>query len=494
MFPSRYNNNMLYTLVEMHRKALEPARDFARASKDFYKEYFPHTKFGRSMAAGSEMVERLTSRYERPEFGITETYIFDSKVKNPWLVTNSADIAMFASDSKADEREGAAEFKSSLKKASIVPEVIVAKPFCHLVHFKKSIKTTNQPKVLLVAPMSGHFSTLLRGTVEGLLPFADVYITEWLNVRDIPTSEGRFHFDDYVSYVMEFCQKLGPDLTVIAVCQPAVPVMVAVALMSEAGDSKVPENVILMGGPIDTRKSPTEVNDYAMVRTIRWFENNVITMVPDAYKGAGRAVYPGFMQLYGFMAMNMQTHIDAHWDLFRHLVEGDGENAWAHKKFYNEYLAVMDLPAEFYLDTVSIVFQEHLLPRGKLVSKGKLVRLDKIVKTKLLCIEGERDDISGRGQTKAAIDLCSGIPDQRKHYHLQKGVGHFGIFNGRRYREKIVPLILEFITNLNFKKETSVMTAIKKAKKKPAAKKAVKKPAAKKAVKKPAKKVAKKKK
>lgn len=450
---------MLYTLVEMHRKALEPARAAAQASKEFYKQFFPHTKFGRSMAAGSEMVERFTSRYEKPKFNLLHTEISGHKVK-------------------VDE------------------EIIMQQAFCNLLHFKKPSQYNNQPKMLLVAPMSGHFSTLLRGTVEGLLPYADVYITDWLNVRDVPMAKGEFRFDDYVNYVIEFCRKLGPDLTVIAVCQPSVPVMAAMAIMSDDNDAKIPQNIVLMGGPIDTRKSPTEVNDYAAMRTIRWFEDNVITTVPADYKGVGRKVYPGFMQLYGFMAMNMQSHVDAHWDLFKHLVDGDGENAWSHKKFYNEYLAVMDLPAEFYLETVTAVFHEHLLPRGKLVCNGKLVRLESIVKPKLLCIEGERDDISGRGQTKAAIALCRSIPDQRKHYHLQKGVGHYGIFNGRRYREKIVPLILEFI---NSKKETTVMTAkkpaAKKAVKKPAAKKAIKKPAAKKAIKKPAKKaVAKKKK
>lgn len=444
---------MLYTLVEMQRQALEPTRVFAETSKEFYKTYFSDSKLGRSMAASSEMIERLTRRYEKPEFGITETEISGEAV--------------------------------------MVEQITVAtKTFCNLLHFKK-IGAHKGPKILLVAPMSGHYSTLLRGTVEGLLPHADVYITDWLNIRDIPAEEGEFHFDDYVNYVIEFCRKLGPDLTVIAVCQPSVPVMVAMSIMSEEKDPKIPQTVVLMGGPIDTRKSPTEVNDYAAMRTIRWFEDNVITTVPANYKGVGRHVYPGFMQLYGFLAMNAQSHVEAHQDLFRHLVDGDGEGEESHKKFYNEYLAVMDLPAEFYLDTVTAVFHQHLLPRGKLVSNGKLVRLGNITKPALLCIEGERDDISGRGQTKAAITLCSGIPDQRKHYHLQKEVGHYGIFNGRRYREKIVPLIIEFI-NLN--KEDYTMPIAKKpavkkmVAKKPAAKKAaVKKPAAKKmAVKKPA--------
>jgi poly(3-hydroxybutyrate) depolymerase len=428
----------------MQRQTLEPARVAAQASKGFYSMFFSHTRFGRSMAAGAEMIERFTSRYEKPAFGIFDTEIAGNKIK--------------------------------------VEEIKVAhKAFCNLLHFRKPAEYNNLPKILLVAPMSGHFATLLRGTILGLLPVADVYITEWINVRDVPADKGEFRFDDYVNYIINFCHILGPDITLVAVCQPSVPVMVAAALMSEANDPKTPSNIVLMGGPIDTRKSPTEVNDYAAAKTIRWFEQNVITAVPSQYKGAGRLVYPGFMQLYGFLAMNMQTHIKAHWDLFRHLVDGDGESVWSHKKFYNEYLAVMDLPAEFYLDTVKAVFQEHLLPRGKLVSNGKTVRLETIVKPALLCIEGERDDISGRGQTKAAITLCRGIPDQRKHYHLQKGVGHFGIFNGRHYREKIVPLIIDFINNNNLNKENTVMTMAKKpAAKKAAPKKAVKKPVAKK--------------
>ena len=455
MFPYKCRNNMLYTIVEMQRRTLGPTRVAAQLIKEFYKVFFPHTRIGRSMAASAEMVERLTRDYKKPSFDIFETEVDGQKVK-------------------------------------ISERIILKKDFCNLIHFKKRGEF-DQPKILMVAPMSGHYATLLRGTVEGMLPHADVYITDWLNVRDMPLEKGEFHFDDYVQYVIDFCNKLGSDTTVMAVCQPSVPVMVAASIMSEDNNENTPQNIILMGGPIDTRKSPTEVNDYAAERTIRWFENNVITKVPANYEGSGRSVYPGFMQLLGFMAMNMQNHIDAHRDLFRHLVEGDGESVKAHKKFYNEYLAVMDLPAEFYLDTVRIVFQEHLLPRGKLKSMGRDVRLGDITKSALLCIEGERDDISGRGQTRAAIKLCSGIPDQRKHYHLQKGVGHFGIFNGRRYREEIVPLILEFIINNNLNKELTMpilkkpaakrRVAAKKttAKKKPVAKKTIaKKPAAKK--------------
>lgn len=406
---SFFRNHFLYTLVEMQRQAIEPIRQFAIASKDFNNDFFSDNKIGRTIAASFELFERMTRHYPKPEFGIEETEVSGKTVK-------------------------------------ITQKTVLSKTFCKLLHFKKDGEF-NLPKILVVAPMSGHHSTLLRGTVKGLLPHFDVYITDWINARDVPIDSGHFHFDDYVKYVTQFMQKLGPKLTVLAVCQPSVPVLAAVSLMSTAKDPMVPDNLILMGGPIDTRKNPTEVNDYAAEKTILWFETNVITTVPVNYPGAGRAVYPGFTQLYGFMAMNMQTHMEAHIDLFNHLVEGDGESAETHKDFYNEYLAVMDLPAEFYLDTVNIVFKEHLLPRGKLVCNGKPVNTFDINKTALLCIEGERDDISGRGQTKAALDICTKIPENRKKYHLQKGVGHYGIFNGKRYREQVVPVMVEFVKN-----------------------------------------------
>jgi poly(3-hydroxybutyrate) depolymerase len=404
---SCFNNNYLYSLVELQRKAIEPYRQIALLNKDFHTSFFSHTKIGRSVSASYELFERLTRHYQKPAFGISETLVNGKKV--------------FLND-----------------------EIILSKTFCNLLHFKKDGKF-NQPKMLVVAPMSGHFATLLRGTVEGLLPHFDVYITDWSNACDVPVSSGNFTFDNFVEYVTEFMQKLAPHLSVMAVCQPSVPVSVAIAMMSAENDKSVPENLILMGGPIDTRKNPTEVNDYAADKTIKWLESNVITKVPYNYEGAGRAVYPGFTQLSGFMAMNMQMHIEAHWDLYKHLVEGDGESVESHKKFYNEYLSVMDLPAEFYLDTVKIVFKEHLLPRGKLVCNNKRVDLASINKTSLLCIEGELDDISGIGQTKAALTLCKNLPESRKKYHLQKDVGHFGIFNGRRYRQFIVPIVVDFV-------------------------------------------------
>lgn len=405
---SYFHNNFLYSLVEMQRKSLEPLCKFAEYNKQVNKKFFSGSKAGRSIGAYYELIERFTKEYGKPEFGF-----------------NQIDI------------DG--------KQVSITEEVILSKTFCRLLHFKKNSFNTKLPKMLIVAPMSGHYATLLRGTVEGLLPHFDVYITDWVNAREVPVGDGYFLFNDYVDYVIEFLRKIGSGTNVMAVCQPSVPVAAAVSIMSDNNDPATPDSMILMGGPIDTRKNPTEVNDYAAEKTIAWFESNVISRVPINYPGAGRAVYPGFTQLYGFMAMNLQTHLEAHWDLFNHLVEGDGDGVSSHKKFYNEYLSVMDLPAEFYLDTVNIVFKKHLLPRGKLEIHGQKVRLSAIEKTALLCIEGEKDDISGRGQTKAAIDLCRGIPDKRKEYLLQKGVGHYGIFNGSKYKKEIVPYIKKFV-------------------------------------------------
>jgi len=404
---SFFHNNMLYTMVEMQRQSLEPLRHLIKANKSLGKPLLTHNKIGRSILASYEMFDRVTRDYYKPEFGIKETLIDGKAVK-------------------------------------IKEKTVLKKTFCNLLHFEKE-GSHNLPKMLVVAPMSGHHSTLLRGTVEGLLPKFDVYITDWVNARDVAVDDGLFTFDDFVSYVIEFIQLTGKNTNVMAVCQPSVPVSAAVSLMSAEDSPYVPDSMILMGGPIDTRKNPTEVNDYAAMRNIVWFESNVITKVPVNYKGAGRSVYPGFTQLYGFMAMNLKTHMKAHWDLFNDLVKGDGENVASHKKFYNEYLSVMDLPAEFYLQTVNEVFKKHSLPLGKMVVHGKNVDMGKIKHTNLLCIEGEKDDISGRGQTKAAINLCSGLPDSKKKYHLQKGVGHYGIFNGKRYRDEIVPVIVDFV-------------------------------------------------
>jgi len=303
-----------------------------------------------------------------------------------------------------------------------------------------------QPKVLVFAPLSGHFATLLRDTVRTLLQDHDVWVTDWIDAKEVPISAGPFHFDDYVRYVREFIAHVGPDCHSISVCQPTVPVLAAVSLMAAAGDP-IPRTLTMMGGPIDTRRSPTAVNTFAEHRPLSWFEAKVIQRVPMRYPGFMRRVYPGFLQFAGFVAMNPDRHMDSHVQYYHHLVKGDGESAEQHRRFYDEYNAVMDLPAEYYLETIERVFQKHLLPHGKLVVGGERVRPELIKGTGLFTIEGELDDISGNGQTEAAQGLCKGIPERDRQHFLAKGVGHYGIFSGRKYREIIYPRIREFIAS-----------------------------------------------
>jgi poly(3-hydroxybutyrate) depolymerase len=404
----------LYHLHELHHAAVAPLNMLANVAMTFLRHPFnpmSYTGYSKHAAAAAEMIERVTHRYAKPEFGIVRTKVAGKDVK-------------------------------------IIEEVIVEKPFCRLLHFKKDFSKKNadkpQPKLLLVAPMSGHHATLLRGTVEALLPFVDVYITDWLDARDIPTSEGEFRLANYISYVIDFTKML-PNVHLMAVCQPSVPVLVAASVMNEAGDKLAPLSMTLIGGPIDTRANPTKVNIAATEKTLNWFEQNVITRVPANYAGFMRRVYPGFLQLTGFMSLNLDKHINAHKDLYKHLVQGDGESIAMHKKFYNEYLSVADLPAEFYLDCIEQVFQKQLLPRGEFVYKGKKVKPETITKTALLTLEGELDDISGVGQTEAAQLLCSSLPAKMRRHYTQKGVGHYGIFNGRKFRENVVPIIVDFI-------------------------------------------------
>ena len=293
--------------------------------------------------------------------------------------------------------------------------------------------------------MSGHHATLLRGTVEALLPHHDVYITDWTDAREVPVFSGTFDLNDYIDYLIEFMCHIGEGVHTMAVCQPSVPLFAAVALLNEKNHPCAPKTMTLMGGPIDTRKAPTQVNTFAKERPIEWFEGHVVSRVPLNYPGFMRRVYPGFLQLTGFMTMNLERHVGEHIKLFNHLVEGDGESAGAHRKFYDEYLAVADLPAEFYIQTVREVFQKHSLPDGKLMHRDRRVKPEAITKTAILAIEGELDDISGVGQTKAAIDIATGLKKADKKYHLQKGVGHYGIFNGRKYRELVRPVITEWI-------------------------------------------------
>ena len=332
------------------------------------------------------------------------------------------------------------------RSVRVVEEVVLRKPFGQLKHFRRQgIK--DGPRLLIVAPMSGHYATLLRGTVERMLPSHDVYITDWRDAKLVPLEDGYFDLDDYVDYLIEFLEKIGPGAHMLAVCQPSVPAYAAAALMSADHNRCRPRTLTLMGGPIDTRKAPTEVNTVATQRPHSWFENNVIATVPYLYPGNGRKVYPGFLQLAGFMAMNLGNHLVSHWEMFRHLVQGDGDSAEASKDFYDEYRAVCDMTAEFYLQTVDVVFQRHLLPKGQLTHRGRRVDPAALTDVALLAIEGERDDISGVGQTKAALDISRKLPGQMKQYYLAKGVGHYGIFHGSKWRNRIAPVVESWIAS-----------------------------------------------
>lgn len=326
-----------------------------------------------------------------------------------------------------------------------VSEAIEArKPFGQLKHFKhKGAK--GAPKLLIVAPMSGHYATLLRGTVERMLPDHDVWITDWRDARNVPLTAGRFDLDDYVDYLIDWLGHIGPGAHMLAVCQPSVPCLAAAAVMAADGHKCRPKTLTMMGGPIDTRKAPTAVNQHATTRPHAWFQENVIATVPAYYPGAGRRVYPGFLQLAGFMSMNLGNHMMSHWEMFKHLVDGDGESADKTKEFYDEYRSVCDMTAEFYLQTVDAVFQRHLLPKGEMEHRGRKVDLTAIEDIAMLAIEGERDDISGVGQTKAALTLAKSLPAERKKYLMAKGVGHYGIFNGRKWREEIAPVVEQWI-------------------------------------------------
>jgi poly(3-hydroxybutyrate) depolymerase len=400
---------MLYEVYELNHAVMGPWRAAAELGLKFWQHPvnpLAKTYMGRSMAAGLEMFERATRRYGKPQFGITETLVGGHKV-------------------------------------DVSEERLLTKPFCELLHFRKP--GVDQKKLLIVAPMSGHYATLLRGTVEGMLPHFDCYITDWADARAVPLSEGRFDLDDYIDYVIEMVRFLGPGTNVMAVCQPSVPVLAAVSLMNAAKDKCAPASMILMGGPIDTRRNPTAVNKLAAERGINWFRKNAVMRVPLPNVGAFRQVYPGFLQLTGFMTMNLDRHVDAHRELFWHLVEGDGDSADKHTDFYDEYMSVMDLTAEFYLQTVEKVFVHHDFAHGTFSHRAKKVDPAKITKTALMTVEGERDDISGVGQTEAAHDLCSALPAEMKTHYLQPSVGHYGVFSGSRFRKEIVPRISDFI-------------------------------------------------
>jgi poly(3-hydroxybutyrate) depolymerase len=406
---------MLYHLYEMNHAVITPLRAAVNTSRFFLEQDwnpFRYTYPGKVAAAALEVFDRATKRYEKPSFGI-----------------ESIDLPGY--------------------RASVTEEVTLSLPFADLLHFKRepdpTAKQHNEPTVLLVAPLSGHYATLLRGTVEALLPDHDVYITDWRDARDVPLAAGRFDLDDYIDYVIEFIQKLCTDVHVIAVCQPGPAVVAATAMMASRDDPSTPSSVTLMGSPIDTRMNPTQPNELAMSKPLAWFKRNVITSVPFPNPGMRRSVYPGFLQLTGFMTMNLDRHLRAHQKFFPDLVSGDGDSAQAHRRFYNEYLAVMDLTAEYYLQTIDVVFQQHALPEGRMLHRGCKVDTKAIRNTALMTVEGELDDISGIGQTQAAHELFCNVAEHRHADYVQEGAGHYGVFNGSRWRGEIAPRIRDFI-------------------------------------------------
>jgi poly(3-hydroxybutyrate) depolymerase len=364
------------------------------------------------------------------------------------IVAASLDMFAHVSASRGKPEFGIHSIQIGRRQVAVREENILERPFGSLKRFVRE-GVEEGPRLLIVAPMSGHYATLLRGTVQRLLPKHDVYITDWADAKLVPQSAGRFDLDDYVDYLIEFLHAIGEETGerahMLAVCQPAVPAFAATALMNADKDAWRPRSLTMMGGPIDTREAPTAVNTLATERPPSWFKNNVIATIPMTYPGAGRKVYPGFLQLAGFMTMNLGSHLISHWEMFRHLVEGDEESADATRAFYDEYRSVCDMTAEFYLQTIDVVFQRHLMPQGKYMHRGRKVDPAAIRDTALLAVEGERDDISGIGQTGAALKIATKLPTSRKEYFLAKDVGHYGIFNGRKWRERIAPVVEKFI-------------------------------------------------
>ena len=424
---------MLYQFYETQRALMAPFSEFASASAKLYSHPlspFAHTPLAQRVSASFELIHRLAKEYEKPPFNITSAKVGDVEI-------------------------------------AVQEQVALHKPFCRLLRFKRFTDKPQaleqmraQPKVLVVAPLSGHHSTLLRDTVKSLLADHKVFITDWTDARMVPAAAGPFHLDDYVAYVQEFIRHIGPDVHVISVCQPTVPVLAAVALMASRGEP-TPLTMTMMGGPIDARNSPTAVNNLATNKPYSWFENNVIFRVPQNFPGAGRRVYPGFLQHTGFVAMNPDRHVTSHYDYFQDLIRGDDDNADSHRQFYDEYNAVLDMPAEYYLDTIKTVFQDFALVNGTWVVSGEPVRPQDITRTALMTIEGELDDISGAGQTKAAHALCSGIPTSRQFHYDALGAGHYGIFSGRRWRESIYPAVRDFIQRFNAEAAASSKTVRK---------------------------------
>ena len=402
---------MLYDAYEMQRSLLAGASTLANIGAGWMQNPvnpFAYSHMGPIVSSALDVFAHASAPRGKPDFGLETTVV-----------------------------EG--------KKVRVTEEIVLRKPFGQLKRFRRE-GVEGGPKLLIVAPMSGHYATLLRGTVERMLPGHDVYITDWRDAKLVPLDAGKFDLDDYVDYLIEYLELIGGEADggrahMLAVCQPSVPCYAAACVMSETKNPARPKTLTMMGGPIDTREAPTAVNALATQRPYAWFQRNVIATVPYLYPGNGRQVYPGFLQLAGFMTMNLGSHLTSHWEMFKHLVQGDGESADATKAFYEEYRAVCDMTAEFYLQTIDVVFQRHLLPKGEMMHRGRRVDPAAITDIGLLAIEGERDDISGIGQTKAALDIATKLPKALKKYHLAKGVGHYGIFNGSKWRGQIAPVL-----------------------------------------------------
>ncbi|MFK5979494.1 MAG: polyhydroxyalkanoate depolymerase [Rhizobiaceae bacterium] len=404
---------MFYHMFEMSHAAMTPMRVAADAAKHLYSNPLnplSHTPVGKQLAAMCEVFERSTRRYGKPEFGLTHTTV-----------------------------EGV--------EVAVREEIVWQKPYCDLLHFERALEKGQGagPNILIIAPLSGHYATLLRGTVEQMMQHGNVYITDWKDARMVPNDMGSFDLDDYIDYIIDIIHHLGTNTHIMAVCQPSVPALAAAAIMETRKDKILPASMTLMGGPIDTRKNPTAVNKLAVEKGIGWFKDNVIMKVPFPQPGFMREVYPGFLQLSGFMSMNLDRHVMAHKDFFNHLIEGDGDSAERHREFYDEYSAVMDLDAAYYLQTVQSVFIDHSLPKGTFNHRGELIDCTKIKKIALMTVEGENDDISGLGQTEAAHTICSNLPEAKREHYVQADVGHYGVFNGSRFRSEIAPRIIDFM-------------------------------------------------
>ncbi len=397
---------MLYSAYEMQRTWLAGASAWATMSAELLDNPanpFGYLGGGSVLSSALEVFAHASAPRGKPAFGLDHTIVDGERV-------------------------------------AVTEEIVLQKPFGQLKHFVRD-GIEGQPKLLIVAPMSGHFATLLRGTVERMLPGHDVYITDWRDAKAVPLADGHFDLEDYVDYLIAFLEEIGPGAHMLAVCQPSVPCYAAAAIMSAGKHPCRPKTLTMMGGPVDTRATPTAVNTLATERPHSWFKNNVIATVPPLYPGGGRKVYPGFLQLSGFMSMNLGNHLTSHWEMFKHLVAGDDESADATKDFYEEYRSVCDMTAEFYLQTIDVVFQNHKLPKGEMMYRGVRVDPGAITDIGILAVEGERDDISGLGQTKAALDIAVNLPDKMKLYHMAEGAGHYGIFNGSKWRESIAPVV-----------------------------------------------------